>query len=148
MQRPAGGEIAYNLIAHDGKFQEWCAWADGILPPFRTRPGEVMDNVAISLTRSATVRGSVAETASQPAAGREVRASAADKRENRFYDPTTNAVADDTFELRFIRAGEQHIEIAPFWLYARDAPDTSSRTLTLAEDKSKSGIELTAPPER
>jgi hypothetical protein len=148
MRRPASGEIAYNLVAHDGKHQQWRTWANGILPPFRTTPGQLIEDVTLSLTRPATVRGRVVNDAGQPIAGREVRASAADKQENRYYDPTTKSGADGTFELRFIRPGEQHIQVAPFWLYADNAPTVSSRTITLAEDETKVGVELTAAPER
>ncbi len=148
MSLPASGEIAYNLVAHDGKFQEWRTWANGILAPFQTKPGEVMENVTLSLTRPATVRGRVVNDAGQPVAGREVRASAADKMENRYYDPTTTTGADGTFELRFIRPGEQHIQVAPFWLYATDAPAASSRTFKLAEGQTKTGALLTAAPQR
>ena len=148
MRLPASGEIAYNLVAHDGKFQEWRRWGNGILAPFQTKPGEVMENVTLSLTRPATVRGRVVNDAGQPVAGREVRASAADKMENRYYDPTTTTGADGTFELRFIRPGEQHIQVAPFWLYAADAPSASSRTFKLAEGEAKTGVELTAAPQR
>ncbi len=148
MRLPASGEIAYNLVAHDGQYQQWRTWANGILPPFRTKPGQVMENVTLSLTRPATVRGRVVNDAGQPVAGREVRASAADKQENRYYDPTTKTGADGTFELRFIRAAEQHIQVAPFWLYADNAPTSSSRTIKLAEGETKTGVELTAAPER
>jgi hypothetical protein len=148
MRLPASGEIAYNLVAHDGKFQRWRTWANGILPPFRTKPGDLMEDVTIRLTRPAIVRGRVIDAAGQPVTGREVRASAADKQENRYYDPTTKTRADGTFELRFIRPGAQHIQVAPFWLYAESAPTESSRTVTLAEGETKTGIELTAAPER
>jgi hypothetical protein len=120
----------------------------GAITPFRTKPGQVMENVTLSLTRPATVGGRVVNDVGQPVAGREVRASAADKQENRYYDPTTKTGADGTFELRFIRAGEQHIQVAPFWLYADDAPTASSRTIKLAEGETKTGVDLTAAPER
>ncbi len=148
MPLPASGEIAYNLVAHDGKYQQWRTWANGILAPFTSAPGQAMDDVTLRLTRPATVRGRVVDAAGRPVAGREVRASAADKRENRYYDPTTKTGADGTFELRFIRAGEQHIQVHPFWLYAEQAPSGTSRTLALAEGETKAGVELTAAPGR
>jgi len=148
MRLPASGAIEYNLVAHDGKYQEWRAWANGVLPPFRTEPGQVMEGVTLRLTRPATVTGRAVDAAGKPVAGREVRASAADKRENRYYDPTTQTGADGAFTLRFVRAGEQHIQVAPFWLYASGAPAGTSRTLTLAEGETKSGVDLTAGPGR
>jgi protocatechuate 3,4-dioxygenase beta subunit len=148
MRLPASGEIAYNLVAHDGQFQQWRTWANGILAPFRTTPGQVIDGVILSLTRPATVRGRVVDAAGQPVVGREVRASAADKRENRYYDPTTKTGPDGAFELRFIRAGRQHIQVSPFWLDAEQAPAGTSRTLTLAEGETQVGVALTASPDR
>jgi BlaR1 peptidase M56/Carboxypeptidase regulatory-like domain len=148
MKLPASGEIAYNLVAHDGKYQQWRTWANGIIEPFRTTPGLVMEDMTLHLTRPSTVRGRVVDAAGQPVAGREVRASAADKRENRYYDPTTKTGADGTFELRFIRAGQQHIQVYPFWLDAEQAPAGTNRTLTLAEGETREGVNLTAAPER
>jgi hypothetical protein len=37
---------------------------------------------------------------------------------NRYYDPTVKTAADGTFDLKFIRACEQSIQVAPFWLNA------------------------------
>jgi len=51
---PAGGVREYNLVAHDGKYGEWRTWANGVLPPFRTRPGEVVRDVTVRLTLPAT----------------------------------------------------------------------------------------------
>ena len=45
---------------------------------------------SLRLTRPATVRGRVTDASGKPVAGREVRASAADRLENRYYDPTTD----------------------------------------------------------
>ena len=73
------------------------------------------------LTRPARVRGRVVDGNGSPIADREVRASAADRLENRYYDPSVKTAADGTFELKFIRPGEQFIQIAPFWLDARQA---------------------------
>jgi len=144
MRLPASGEFAYNLVAHDGKYEQWRTWANGIIAPFRTRPGQVMDNVTLSLTRPATIRGRVIDAAGQPIVGREIHAIAADKRENRYYEPTTKTGPDGTFELRFLRAGEQYIQVAPYWQTSTGA----SRTLTLAEGETKAGIELRLGPDR
>jgi len=99
----------------------------------------------LRLTRGATVRGRVTDAQGKPVAGREVRASAADRRENRYYDPTTTTRADGTYELKFVRPGEQFIQVAPFWLDARDAPDGTSHTLTLAPGKSTDGVDFHVP---
>jgi hypothetical protein len=94
MRLPASGAREYNLIAHDGKYGRWRTWANGVLPPLRTQPGQVLRDVEIRLTRPATVRGRVTDGRGRPISGREVRASAADRLENRYYDPTVTT-ADD-----------------------------------------------------
>ena len=124
---PASGVWEYNLVAHDGKYLEWRRWANGVLPPLQTEPGEAVRNVEIKLSRPASVRGRVTGPDGRPVARREVRSGAADRMENRYYDPTVTTADDGTYELKFIRAGEQFIQVAPFWLRcaagtARDQP--------------------------
>jgi protocatechuate 3,4-dioxygenase beta subunit len=142
---PASGTREYNLIAHDGKYQQWRTWANGVLPSFSTKPGQVIENVELQLTRPATVRGRVTDANGKPVAGREVRASAADRLENRYYDPTVQTAADGTYELKFIRPGEQFIQVAPFWLDARQAPEGTSRTLTLEPGEREEGVDFRVP---
>ena len=77
-------------------------------------------------------------------AGREVRASAADRRENRYYDPTATTRDDGTFELRFVRPGEQFIQVSPFWLDAGEAPEGTSQAVVLESGQSKAGVDLVA----
>jgi hypothetical protein len=139
---PASGKARYNLMAHDGKYQEWRDWANGVLPPIQTVPGMEIKDVTLTMTKPATVRGKVVDAAGKPVAHREVRAHAADKLENRYYDPTTTTKEDGTFELRFIRPGEHYIQAAPFWLTAEEAPATSTQRLRLAEGETVEGIEL------
>lgn len=144
---PASGDRDYNLMAHDGGYFEWRNWANGVNEPFRTRPGEVLEGVDIRLTRPATVRGRVVDAVGKPVADRQVRASAADTLENRYYDPTTTTDADGRFELKFIRPGEQHIQAYPFWLRAIDAPKGTSGILELEPGEVREGIELIAQPQ-
>jgi beta-lactamase regulating signal transducer with metallopeptidase domain/protocatechuate 3,4-dioxygenase beta subunit len=142
---PASGAHAYNLVAHDGKYDHWRTWANGVRPPFRTKPGEEVRDVEIWLTRPATVRGRVTDASGQPVPDREVRTSAADRLENRYYDPTTATRADGTYELKFIRPGQQFIQVAPFWLDAREAPEGTNQTLTLRPGDSKDGVDFRVP---
>ncbi len=144
---PASGDREYNLVAHDGGYLEWRHWANGVIEPFRTTPGEVLESVDIALTRPATVKGRVVDADGNPVADRDVRASAADTLENRYYDPTTHTDADGRFELKFIRPGEQHIQVYPFWLSATDAPGGTSQTVTLEPGEVVEDIELTAQPD-
>ncbi|HLJ95276.1 MAG TPA: carboxypeptidase regulatory-like domain-containing protein [Gemmataceae bacterium] len=142
MLLPASGKAEYNLVAHDGKYQEWREWANGVLPPIQTTPGMEIKDVILTLTRPATVRGKVVDARGKPVADRKVRAHAADKLENRYYDPTTTTQGDGTFELRFIRPGEHFIQAAPFWLIAEEAPGSSTRRLRLAAGETVEAVEL------
>jgi len=139
---PASGPARYNLVAHDGKYQQWRKWANGVLPPFRTTPGQEVNDVTLTLSRPATVRGKVVDAQGKPVAHREVRAHAADELENRYYDPTTQTREDGTFELRFIRPGDQLIQAAPFYLDAEQAPPDSTRRLHLKAGATVEGVEL------
>lgn len=143
---PSSGDRDYNLVAHDGGLFEWRDWANGVIKPFRTEPGGRLEGIDIRLTRPATVRGRVVDRDGKPVADRQVRASAADLLENRYYDPTTTTDADGRFELKFIRPGEQHIQVYPFWLFADMAPELTSRAVTLEPGAVREGIELIAQP--
>ncbi len=145
MVLPASGDCEYNLVAHDGKYGQWRTWANGVLPPFRTKPGEVFRDVELCLTQPATVRGRVTDASGHPIPGREVRASAADRYENRYYDPTVKTMADGRYELKFIRPGTQFIQVAPFWLDAWQAPEGTTRQLTLKRDELKEGVDFRIP---
>jgi protocatechuate 3,4-dioxygenase beta subunit len=148
MKLPASGAVEYNLVVHDGKYGEWRKWANGVLPPIKTTPGQVIDNVTLSLTRPAVVRGKVVDEKGKPVAGREVRSHAADLLENRYYDPTTTTKPDGTFELKFVRPAEQFVQVAPFWLFAKEAPSDSTKKLTLKPGEVVEGVTLVAAPER
>jgi protocatechuate 3,4-dioxygenase beta subunit len=139
---PASGEWEYNLVAHDGKYLEWRRWANGVLPPMRTEPGGAVRDVEIKLSRPAIVRGRVTGPDGRPVVRREVRASAADRMENRYYDPTVTTADDGSYELKFIRGGEQFIQVAPFWIDGRQAPDGTSRTVNLAPGETKGGVDF------
>jgi hypothetical protein len=139
MSLPASGEHEYNLVAHDGNYQQWRTWANGVHRPFRAKPGEQL-TVVLLLTKPARVRGHVVDGSGKPIADREVRASAVDRLENRYYDPTVKTAADGTYDLKFIRPGEQYIQVAPFWLDAQQAPSGTSQTVTLQPGETKDGV--------
>jgi beta-lactamase regulating signal transducer with metallopeptidase domain len=148
MELPASNEAQYNLVVHDGKYQQWRHWANGVLPPMKTTPGQEINDVEMRLTRGATVRGRVVDKLGKPLPYCEVRAHSADKWENRYYDPTVKTKEDGTFELPFVRAGEQYIQAAPFWLTAEQGPKQSSVKITLAEGQNVEGIELLGAVEK
>src|SRR5262249_41112082 len=130
------------LVAHDGTYQQWRQWANGVLPPIRTTPGQEITGAVLPLSRPATVRGKVVDARGKPVARREVRAHAADKLENRYYDPTTTTSGDGTFELRFVRPGEHFVQAAPFWLTAEEAPAGSTRRLRVAAGEVVESVDL------
>ncbi|MFA6240128.1 MAG: carboxypeptidase regulatory-like domain-containing protein [Candidatus Hydrogenedentales bacterium] len=142
MLLPASKKTQYNLVAHDGDYEEWRTWANGVGEPFSTKPGDDLDGVTLQLTRPGTVRGVAVDEAGNPVTRREVRASAFDKRENRYYDPTTTTDDKGVFELRFVRPGEQYIQVAPFWLSADEAPEGTSQTVTVKPGETIEGIKL------
>jgi beta-lactamase regulating signal transducer with metallopeptidase domain len=137
MLLPASGKAEYNLVAHDGKYGEWRHWANGVLPPIRTIPGQVIQGLTLKLTKPATVRGKVLDALGKPVGYREVCAQSADKLENRYYDPTTTSKEDGSFELRFIRPGEHYFQVARF----RIAPATDQK-IELTEGQSIEGITI------
>ncbi len=141
---PASNQSSYNLIAHDGDYQEWRQWANGVTDPLRTRPGQQLADFDLKLTRPATVRGRVIAGPDKALVDVKVRAAAADLRENRYYVPTVKVNRDGTFELKFIRPGKQDIQVSPFWLSPGQAPAGTSHLVELAEGEVLEGVELQA----
>ena len=142
MTLPASGGREYNLMVHDGKYGEWRKWANGVLPPIRTKPGDTLRDIELRLTQPAIVRGRVTDATGRPIAGREVRASAADRLENRYYDPTTTTDDDGKYELKFVRAGEQFIQVAPFALNAELGPQGTNRVVRLTQGELKDRLDF------
>ncbi len=105
---PASNEATYNLMVHDGEYQLWRNWANGVSETMQTEPGKKIENYDLKLTEPATIRGRVTING-QPAANVTITTQAQDKRENRYYDPTTKSKEDGTFELKFIRPGKHDI---------------------------------------
>lgn len=117
---PASNEAEYNLVVHDGNYNQWRNWANGVSNIFQTKPGQVIENLDLKLTKPALVRGKVTSFGN-PVANREVRSHDFEKRENRYYDPTVKTKADGTFELKFVRPGKHYVQAAPFSLDASNA---------------------------
>ncbi|MGA2229640.1 MAG: hypothetical protein ABSH22_01830 [Tepidisphaeraceae bacterium] len=146
MRLPASGDGQYNLVAHDGAYREWRHWANGVIPPFKTKPGDELSGVAIKLTRGGIVRGHVLDEQGHPAVDAQVRASSFDQLENRYYDPTTKTDGDGNFELKFVRPDQQYIQVAPFFLHADQAPNGTTLTVTVVEGQTCEGVNLTIKP--
>jgi hypothetical protein len=138
---PASNEATYNLMVHDGDYQEWRNWANGVSEKLKTEPGKKIENYDLKLTEPATIRGRIL-IGGEPAAGIEVRTHAFDKLENRYYDPTTKTKEDGTFELKFVRPGKHHLQASPFWLDAANAPN-GSQIVELKPGEILKDVELT-----
>src|SRR5271170_1834924 len=105
MLLPASGGHDYNLIVHDGGYGQWRKWANGVLPPIRTKPGQELNDITLTLTRPAVVRGKVVDADGNPVANREVRTVGGDLQENRYYDPTVKTDKNGNFALKYVRPG-------------------------------------------
>ena len=143
---PAGNGFMYNLFAHDGDYSHWRKWANGASDPLKTEPNQQFSEFNLTLTRGATVRGHVVADAGRVVGKREVRAHAADLRENRYYDPTVKVKDDGSFELKFIRPGKNYIQVSPFWLKAADGPSGTSVAVDLKPGEVLEDVELHVAP--
>ena len=105
----------YNLTAHDGKYREWRNWANGVLPPMQTKPGDVLENQDIHLTRPGIIRGVLVDDEGKPVADQRVRVEPVERWENRYYNPETVTDAQGRFELKFVRSTKQHVIAVRWW---------------------------------
>jgi protocatechuate 3,4-dioxygenase beta subunit len=134
----------YNLVAHDGKYNQWRKWGNGVGEPFTANPGDKIENVTLKLTNPGSVKGKVVNGAGDPAVGVEVRAMMTDGRDNRYYVPTTKTDKDGKFELKHIRPGEAMIQAEPFWLDPKQAPAGATNIMEIEAGKEKDGVEITS----
>jgi hypothetical protein len=139
---PASGGTTYNLLAHDGDYDQWRNWANGVGQPLQTKPGDNLQDVELRLSRPCIVRGRVIDSRGKPVANRSVRTQAPDKDENRYYDTTTSTNEKGEFELRFVRAGEQYVQVEPFDVAER-APRQTWKLVTATPDHSVEDVLLT-----
>lgn len=138
---PASHERYYNLTVHDGEYQQWRNWANGVSEKLKTEPGKKIENYDLKLTEPAVIRGRIL-IGGEPAAGIEVRTHSFDKMENRYYDPTTKTKEDGTFELKFVRPGKHYLQAAPFYLDTANAPN-GSQIVELKPGEVLKDVELT-----
>lgn len=142
MVLPASRHVKYNLIVHDGKYNQWRNWASGVSEPFSTTPGQLIEGMKLSLTEGATVRGKVVDVLGRPKPYAQVRAIGTEGLDNRYYVPSTKTDAEGNYELKFIRPGEHRIQTEPFWLAADQAPGKSTQTMQLKAGKVIEDVEL------
>jgi protocatechuate 3,4-dioxygenase beta subunit len=143
---PASNNSKYNLVAHDGGYQEWRNWANGVGEVLTTRPGEELADVVLQLTRPGAVRGKVVDGDGKPVRNHRVRTQPADYLENRYYDPETRTNENGEFELKFVRPGEHFVQADPFWLVDNEAESEASKRITVKPGETVDGIELVHRP--
>jgi protocatechuate 3,4-dioxygenase beta subunit len=144
---PASKSAQYNLICHDGDFQEWRTWANGAAAPMTTQPGDVKEGVVLQLQRPCIMRGKVVDDQGSPIVDREVRACAFDKNDNRYYVPESRTDKDGIFELKYVAPGKHFVQAAPFWLDPEKAPEGTSQIIEITQEKPVEGIVLKSTPE-
>jgi hypothetical protein len=119
MLLPASHRAKYNLIAHDGKYEEWRHWANAVLPPIQTTPGQQIEGVELKLTRPAVVRGRLVDSAGRAVVNCAIGLDATDKQDNRYYaPPAANTNSEGRFEIRFLRPGDYEIQTK--WVHTAD----------------------------
>lgn len=143
---PASNRVSYNLVAHDGGYKKWRDFANGVLPPISTKPGQVVEGVEISLTDPCVVRGRLVDEAGKPVEGRQVRAASANGWDHSFYLPMALTLADGTFELRHVRPGKLLIQAADFAAAQEDVPAGMSAEISVGPDRPAEGVVLTWKP--
>jgi beta-lactamase regulating signal transducer with metallopeptidase domain len=133
---PASHKNIYSLFAHDGDICEWRNWANGVGEPFQSKPGAVIENRNIQLTRPGVIRGRLTSVG-KPVADREVRLQRLDERESFFFQPTTWTAADGTFELRFVSPGKHYVQANPLYT----PPTSDPKGVRVVEMKSGEVVE-------
>ncbi len=118
MHIPASKNSTYNILAHDGEYEQWRKWANGVNAPFQTTPGQTVENIDLQLTRPGRVTGRVLRKG-QPVANYLVRTVASDLREHSYYNPATKTNADGTFEITHVRPGKHFLQVG-FYMYGKD----------------------------
>ncbi|MDX9971406.1 MAG: M56 family metallopeptidase [FCB group bacterium] len=146
MLLPASKIREYNLIAHDGDYDEWRTWANGVMEPITTQPGDVLEGVKLQLRRPCEVRGQAVDEQGKPAANREVRASTVELDDNRYYNPTTRTDNEGRFILKYVAPGKHYVQVAPFWLKPTEAPEGTSQIVEVTPEKPAEDVTLKAKP--
>lgn len=142
MLLPASKIREYNLMAHDGRYDEWRTWANGVMAPITTQPGEIVEGAEIRLQPPCVIRGKVVDNAGNPVAGREVRAASTEKHDNRYYLPRSKTDGNGAFEIRFVAPGEHFVQAKPFWLDPAEAPEGTSQTVVASPESPVESVEL------
>ena len=148
LQLPAGNDDAYCLVAHDGPLRQNRTWADATSPLIETKPGQVIDNLDLRLTRPASIEGRVVDSQGRPVANQEISASALIFTSAGSIGATIRTRPDGTFSIPFLNAGEYHILLRLASYRSLPRGTKINQVVQLTEGETKTGIVLTTPPDR
>ncbi len=112
---PASHQVKMALTAHDGPYSARRTWANGVVGPFTTEPGETMNRLEIRLTSPAIIRGRVVTPEGTPPKVRQrVSAHGTDGAECAFVHPATYTNEEGYFELKHVRPGSTQVLVGSF----------------------------------
>jgi protocatechuate 3,4-dioxygenase beta subunit len=146
MLLPASKTREYNLIAHDGEFQQWRNWANGVMDPITTQPGDLLEGIKLQLRRPCEVRGQALDEQGKPVVNREVRACAFELNDNGYYVPRTSTDSEGRFDLKYVAPGKHYVQVAPLWWAPTEAPEGTCQIVEVTPEKPAEGVSLTAKP--
>jgi len=142
MLLPASDSAKYNLIAHDGEYQEWRRWANGGGYSLQTQPGGKISGVELQLTRPGKIRGRVVDENGKPVANREVFARSADGRGHRYYEPEAKTASDGSFKLSHVRPSEQLVQLSPLMKAVSIKELVEGAQVTVQSGETVSGVTI------
>lgn len=146
MRLPSSGEFEFNLVAHDGAYDAWRKWANGVSEPMSLKPGDSVKDLTLTLTAGATIKGRVVDPQGKPTPGKEVRAMAADGRDSRYVAPSARTDDQGNFTLTHVRPGEVRVEVEPFWMNVpgdSDPTPIEHTVVTASEGRVAEGVTVT-----
>lgn len=136
---------AMNLIAHDGDYDHWRHWANGVTDVLDATSGAAHEDLTITLTTPATIKGQVLDRSGNAAPHKRVRVIGADDRDSRYVAPEVEADADGHFELKFVRPGDVWVQAEPFYMRMTGSvtPKIDAVPVTVAAEEAKEDVKLT-----
>ena len=147
MGLPASNGAEYNLVAHDGTYQQWRKWANGTLPAIRTTPGQEIEGVEIRLTRPATVSGLVVDERGKPVAYREVRSRRRQARKP-LLRPHGQNQRRRHVRIAFHSSRQTIYPGRTLWMTVEQGPKDATKTVTLDAGQTVEGVKLIGHEDR
>ncbi len=146
---PAGGESSYNLMTFDGEYQSWREYANGYTEPFKTEPGQLIENMDISLQIPAVVKGTLRHPDGSPIASRTLIAYPAAMNGNHYFEPTAKTDEDGNFTFKSLSPGNSMVVAARILVneeWEKRLPEGFVRNVSLKPGDILEGVELVGRP--